>query len=405
MLKPDTFALTALLAALTALGPLSTDMYLPSLPAMTKALGTDIPSVQLTLSAYMFGFALGQIVYGPLSDRNGRRPVLLAGMALYVAASLVAATAWSIEALIAMRFVQAFAACAPVVIGRSIVRDLYHGSRAARELGLMGTIMGVVPAAAPLLGALVETFAGWRLNFGLMAAAGALIATIAALRLPETLHTRAEGRFSIPTVIGDFRHLLRHPSFRLNVTIMSVVFGGLFTFISGSSFILQEMYGLAEITYGIAFGACACAFVSGTLIGRRLIGRRGIDRTIAIGTWCATAGGWIMLAAIGLGSQLWGRNPFEVILPMMLYMIGVGMTQPLAMARAMMPFPSHAGAASSLSGFAQMTFAALVGVGVAALLEWAAAPWPLAASLAVMGTIGALAEWAHGRHAAPAAGH
>src|SRR3954452_24722230 len=156
MLKPDTLALTIVLALLTALGPLSTDMYLPSLPAIAGNLNASTSQVQLTLSAFLLGFAAGQFVYGPVSDTLGRKPVLLFGIGLFTIASVVCAVAPSIEVLIGARFVQALGASGPIVLGRAIVRDLYEGPRAGRELSRMGTIMGVVPALAPIVGGLLS---------------------------------------------------------------------------------------------------------------------------------------------------------------------------------------------------------------------------------------------------------
>ena len=150
-IRPDTVASTVLLALLTSLAALSTDMYLPSLPAIAGELRSTASEVQLTLSAFLIGFALGQLIYGPLSDRYGRKPVLLAGLAIYVAASAACAMATSVDLLIAARFVQAIGACGPMVIGRAIVRDFYSGARAGQELARMGSIMGV-PAVAPILG-------------------------------------------------------------------------------------------------------------------------------------------------------------------------------------------------------------------------------------------------------------
>ncbi len=162
MLKPDTLALTVVLALLTALGPLSTDMYLPSLPAIAAGLNATTGQTQLTLSAFLLGFAAGQFFYGPISDRVGRKPVLLFGLGLFTLASLVCALSPNIETLIGARFLQALGASGPIVLGRAIVRDFYEGPRAGRELSRMGTIMGVVPALAPILGGIIERFFGWQ---------------------------------------------------------------------------------------------------------------------------------------------------------------------------------------------------------------------------------------------------
>jgi DHA1 family bicyclomycin/chloramphenicol resistance-like MFS transporter len=182
-LKPDTLAMTVVLALLTALGPLSTDMYLPSLPAIRADLGATTAGTQLTLSAFLLGFAVGQFVYGPVSDRVGRRPVLLFGLALFTLASLICTLAPSIETLVAARFVQAIGASGPIVLGRAIVRDLYEGARAGRELSRMSTIMGVVPAAAPIFGGLLYQAFGWRSNFAACIAFGVALAAVIVTRI------------------------------------------------------------------------------------------------------------------------------------------------------------------------------------------------------------------------------
>ena len=208
MLKSDTLAMTACLALLTALGPLSTDMYLPSLPAIARDLGATTAGAQMTLSAFLLGFALGQFVYGPVSDKLGRKPVLLAGLALFIAASAACTFAPTIETLIAGRFVQALGGSGPIVLARAIVRDLYEGPRAGRELSRMGTIMGVVPALAPLLGGVLHELAGWRSNFLATVLFGAALFTVAKLRLPETIRARVPGPLSFRSAIGGFSQLL-----------------------------------------------------------------------------------------------------------------------------------------------------------------------------------------------------
>src|SRR5665213_4563879 len=186
-LRPNTLALTAVLGLMTAMGPLSVDMYLPSMPAIARELGTDDAHVQLTLSTFLAGFAVGQFFHGPLSDRYGRKPVLLIAFGLYVIASAACAFTHSIELLILARFVQAVAACGPIVIARAIVRDLYDGPRGGREMARMGMIMGVVPAIAPILGGVLHDLAGWRSIFAVMVLYGLAMTGVVALALPETL--------------------------------------------------------------------------------------------------------------------------------------------------------------------------------------------------------------------------
>src|SRR6185503_8879813 len=172
MLRPGTFGLTVVLAVLTGIGPLTTDMYLPSLPSIANELRAPVAQVGLTISAYLIGFAFGQLIYGPVSDRHGRKPVLLGALLVYFAASLVCALSTSIEMLIAARFVQALGGAGGIVLTRAIVRDLYSGPRAARELSLIGSVMALAPVLAPLLGGVLQTAFGWRSIFILLTVAG-----------------------------------------------------------------------------------------------------------------------------------------------------------------------------------------------------------------------------------------
>ena len=215
MLRPDTFALTALLGLLSAIGPVSVDMYLPSFPEIGRALGASVPQVQLTLSGFLFCFACGQILYGPISDQLGRKPVLLAALLLYVAACIGCALATSIEMLIVLRSLQAFGVAGAPVLTRAIVRDLYEGARAGRELSHMGSIMALAPVVAPSFGGLLQTTFGWRASFVLMTVFG-LCAIAAVMRLlPETMHRPAAGGLSFSSTLRDYGGFLRHRSFLL----------------------------------------------------------------------------------------------------------------------------------------------------------------------------------------------
>ena len=375
-LRPDTLAMTAVLAMLTALGPLSTDFYLPSLPDIARVMQSDVAGAQATLSAFLFGFAGGQILWGPLSDRLGRRPILLFGLGLFILATLACAFAPSIGWLTAARAVQALGASGPIVLGRAMVRDLYEGPRAGRELARMGMIMGLVPAIAPVLGGLLQDLYGWRSTFFASLVFATLLLLVILLLMPETLRARSAQPLSLPSIVRGYGVLLRNRAFRVYVALTALAYAGLFAFISGSSFVLIGLYGLSPVRYGLSFGFGVLGFILGTIIAQRLVGLRGMDGVIGLGVACLAGGGLAMLfcVATGLG------GPLGVVLPMALYACGVGLTMPQAQASAMMPFPDRAGAASSFNGLCQMLLSACVGLLVGQLLRGGALPLPLTMS-------------------------
>lgn len=381
-LRPDTLAMTAVLAMLTALGPLSTDFYLPSLPDIVRVMQTDIAGAQATLSVFLFGFAGGQIFWGPLSDRVGRRPVLLVGLGIFMVSTLACAFAPSIEALTIARAVQALGASGPIVLSRAMVRDLYEGPRAGRELARMGMIMGLVPAIAPVLGGVLQQAFGWRSTFVATLAFAAAVVAMVTFLLPETIRNRSREPLSLGSIIRGFGTLFASRAFRVYVALTALAYGGLFAFISGSSFILIGIHGLTPVQYGLSFSLVVLGFILGTILAQRLVARRGMDGVIALGVRCLAGGGLAMLVCVA--GDFGGVA--GVVLPMALYTCGVGLTMPQAQASAMMPFPDSAGAASSFTGICQMLFSACVGLLVGHALKSGALPLPL-----VMSAIGVAA--------------
>jgi MFS transporter, DHA1 family, multidrug resistance protein len=383
-LRPGTLGLTALLAFMTALGPLSTDLFLPSLPGMARALGSDLQRAQLTLSIYLFAFAIGQIIYGPIADRFGRRPTILGGLALYAMGSALCVMAPTMEMLIAARIPQALGAAAPIVLARAIVRDIYAGPQAAQELSRMGMIMGLVPAVAPLIGGLLDPLFGWRASFVALLTAGLSLAVAVVVLLPETLRERRPEPLSFGSAFGSFGTIARHPVFRANVALSSLTFAGLFSFISGSSFVLQGAYGMSPMGFAIAFSLMCLGFIAGAVTTQAFIGRWGLERTIRNGVACLALGG------AGMAGLMWlGVHPYAAVAaPMALYAFGVGFVLPSASASAMMPFEDRAGAASSLAGLIQSSAGAGTAALMAAFLD--GRPLLMAAVICAMGAAAAL---------------
>lgn len=390
MLRPNTIALTGLLGLLTAFGPVATDMYVPSMPDIGHLLAASTSQVQLTLSSYLVGFAIGQVIYGPLSDIWGRKPVLLMALVLFCTASLACALAPTIGILIAARAAQALGGSGAIVLSRAIVRDLYTGEQAGRELSRIGAVMSFAPVAAPLIGAVVQVAFGWRANFLVIVGIGAFATAVAWRSLPETLAHSAVRPISIAHILRGYAGVMTNRAFLAHLGIAACSYAGLFAWISGSPFVLQNLYGLSAFEFGLAFAAACLGSLASGAIAASLVIHLGLDRTIGLGSLALAAGGLAMLASIFLGLE-W---PISFVLPMVIYHAGLMLTMPQAIAGAMTPFPNCAGTASSLIGLVQQASAASLGAAVGYMVGHAA--WPLAGAIAMMGCL-SFALWAVSR--------
>jgi DHA1 family bicyclomycin/chloramphenicol resistance-like MFS transporter len=312
--------------------------------------------------------------------------VLLFALAFFTIASIACAAAQSIEMLIAARFVQALGGAGAAVIARAIVRDFYSGARAGRELSLMGAVMALAPIIAPMFGGALHIAFGWEANFFLVVVAGVVIATIVWKLLPETLAHPSGEPISLVAIVKGFGGFLADARYLAYLGILTFSFGGLFAWISGSSFVLQRVYSLDPFEFGVAFGVASAGYLAGTLIAAKLVMRAGLGLTIGVGVIAQALGGLFMVLAVALGwtSALW------ILLAIALYLAGLGFTVPQAMAGALTPYPDRAGAASSLFGFVQQSWSALLGAAVGHLLGNSA--WPMAAAIAAMG-VGSLLIW------------
>ncbi|MGB6086327.1 multidrug effflux MFS transporter [Parvibaculum sp.] len=377
---PGTAAFTVFLGALTAVGPLSTDMYLPSLPAIAATFGASTGATQLTLSVHLIGFAGSQLFYGPLSDRYGRRSVLIGGFLLYIFGCFISLYVTSIEQLIAARFVQAIGGGASVVLARAIVRDLYEGADAGEMLARMAAIMGLVPALAPMLGGVVQDVQGWKANFVVMGGFGAVLLFLVMTSLHETLPPARRQSASPLAILINYRRLIADLGYLKYLTIACACFSGLFAFISGSSFVLQGEYGLTPVLYGLCFGAMAGGYVAGSLTGGKLVRRLGIDATLKVGGASAALGGLLMLVGF-----LLVPSALSIALPVIIYGFAVGLTMPQSMAGALTPFPHIAGTASSLLGFVQAIAGAIAGIYVGHAVD--GGPAAMVIIMAVMGVL------------------
>ncbi|WP_420389868.1 multidrug effflux MFS transporter [Marinobacter sp.] len=348
---------TILLAAAVALGPLAIDMYLPALPAMGEALSADTGQVQLTLSIYMVGFALAQLICGPLADRFGRKPIMIGGFLLFAIASVVCALATNIETLILCRFLQALGGSAGPVLGRAAIRDIYSPRDAARIMAILASIMALAPAVAPTLGGFMVVSLGWSSIFLALGGYALIMAVVVAVGIPEPMRPENRQSLRIGSLWKNYRAIASDISFLGYTLTNSLTFAGLFAFLSGSSFVLIDFLGVEPQYFGLFFACIVTGYIGGNLtavgLGRSLTP----DQILIRGLIVAVAGGSLM-AALATAHIY---NVWAVILPQSLLMVGVGMVLPQTMAGALANFPSMAGSASALFGFTQMVVAATVG--------------------------------------------
>jgi len=369
-----------LLGGLTAFGPLSIDMYLPSLPAIGRDLAASESVIQLTLTAYLVGLALGQILAGPLSDRFGRRRPLLVGVAAYVLASLLCATAPVAPVLVGFRLVQGLAGAAGIVIARAIVRDLYVGSAAARYFSRLVLIMGLAPILAPVIGAQVLRFTSWHGIFLTLALVAALLWLGAAVGLPETLPAERRSDGGLRGTLATFRALLADARFIGYALSGGLAFGAMFAYISGSPFVLQGIYHVSPQTFSLIFGINALGFVLASQVNGSLVGRIAPARLLVTGLATAATAGIVLLLMVLIG----GAGLVAILPPLFFLVSSIGLIVPNATALALSRRPNAAGTGSALLGVIQSGVGAIGAplVGVAGI----SSALPMAGVIAVSGT-------------------
>lgn len=353
--------LVLILGALSAFGPLSIDMYLPSLPTLSRDLSASASAAQLTLSACLLGLALGQVIAGPLSDTLGRRRPLLFGLGAYALASLLCAVAPSVNVLIALRLVQGVAGASGIVIARAIVRDRYTGIAAARFFSRLMLVSGIAPIAAPLIGGLLLRFTSWRGVFIVLAIVVTLVLLAAAAGLAESLPPDRRQSGELRTTLATFRRLLVDRAFVGYALSCGLAFAAMFSYISGSPFVIQDIYGLSPQAFSLIFGTNALGIGIVGQISGRLVGRVSPRRLLAGGLTATAVGGAALLLMVIGHAGLVG------ILPALFVMVAsIGMVLPNATALALADHPRTAGSASALLGVLQFAIGAaaapLVGV-------------------------------------------
>lgn len=375
------------LALLLSIQPVTTDLYLPALPALTRSLGAPVSAAQLTLSGLLLAFGCSQMVWGPLSDRFGRRPVLLAGLSIYTVASLGSALAPSMALLVVWRVAQGAAMGAVVMCARAIVRDLYTPLEGARAMSKALTGLGIVACLCAPLGGLLSQWLGWRAALLALTAYAVITLALVALRMPETLARRNPQALQPRALVGTWLHVLKSPTFWAFSLQTTATYGGLFTFLAASSFVYIDVLGLTRTQYGWVMASACVAYLAGTLLCRRLLARHGLLRTVAIAGALSVAGGTLMAAVALLGA----RQPWALLLPFYLFMLGHGIHQPCGQSGAVGPFPQAAGVASALNGFMMMLAAFGIGAWLGMRLDGTV--WPLVNGVWFWSVTLALISW------------
>ena len=381
------FEAATLLALLLGLQPVLTDMYLPALPLIAQSLAAPKSAVQQTMSALILAFGLMQLVWGPVADRFGRRPVLLANLALLVAASVGAALAHDIGALVGWRAAQGAALAAAVVCARAMVRDLYEPYQGAHVMSWALSGLGVLAVAAPLAGGVLAAAFGWRASLAAVAAFAAVSLLWVAWRLPETLGADNRQTLRVGTLVRNAREVVAHRSFRAWALLVAATYGGLFILLSATSYAYIGQLGMTSTQYGATLAGGSLVYLAGTFVCRRWLRVAGLRGAVRRGAGFTLAGG------LGMGAcALLDAPPLPVVLAChALYTFGHGMHQPCGQAGAVGPFPQMAGVASALAG----CFLALVAFGVGLWLGVAldGTLRPVGLGLAFWGSVTAAVAW------------
>jgi DHA1 family bicyclomycin/chloramphenicol resistance-like MFS transporter len=368
------WGLLLLLMAMTAIGPTTLNVLVPALPGLSHALDSNIASVQLTITVYLLALAAGQLVMGPLSDRFGRRPVLIAGLVLTAVASVLAIAMSTVLSLILARILQAAGASAGIVVSRAIIRDLFDRDRAAAMIGLVATVMVVAPTLGPLIGGLLDTAYGWESIFLFTALTSAAVVAWAAITLPETRAANAPHGAQE----GFFRDLARlAASAKFTGYVLAGAFGSstFFAFLGGGPYVIVTLMGRTSAEYGIWFAISSVGYMAGNFAASRLSTRVGVDALIWWGI-VIEAVGVAVATALAAFAQDWG--PAIVFMPQMIVSLGNGLLLPGAIAGAVSVHPQAAGTAAGITGFAQMAVGAALAQYAGTLLAGAGSALPLA---------------------------
>ena len=373
----------AMLALLMGLQPVTTDLMLPALPALAQDLHSPMAPVQLTMSTLILAFGLAQLFWGPVADRVGRRPVLLAGLALYTLASVGGALAGSVSTVVMWRALQGAALAAVVVCARAMVRDLYEPHEGAMVMARALTGLGLLAISSPLVGGLLVAGYGWRSSLLAMGLVGAASGLLIALRLPETARYRRPEATHLRPLLRQVGLTLRHPAFRAWAALVACTYGGLYVFLASSGFVLIGTVGLSPAAAGAMISTCAGAYLCGTLLCRRWLPRFGLVGSVGRAAWFTLA------SALAMGVLAFTPQPsaLAVMAPVWLYALGHGVHMPCSQTGVIGPFPRAAGLVSALAGFSMSCMAFVIGLWLGQALDGTARPFALGMACAALATV------------------
>lgn len=350
--------LVLVLTLLLGLQPLSTDLYLPALPALTATFGGSMTQAQLTLSALLLAFGASQLFWGPISDRVGRRPILIIGLGLYTLSAVGSSFSFSMESLILWRVLQGVAMGAAIMAARALVRDLFNEPVLAAKVmsqGLSG--LGVIACVSTPIGGLLTDVFGWRIALLFLAVVGSVTLGLILLRVEETLSQPKLDALRPRVLLNTWGEILTSHTFWAFALLQSATYAGLFVFLATSSFVFIDILSLSSFQYGVLMFTMSASYITGTLLCRRLLLRMSVQRTVVVGGMFALVGGSLMGVLALLGYQ----GVWFIMAPLYIYMVGHGINQPCAQSGAMGPFPRSAGAATALSSFVMVLIAFCIG--------------------------------------------
>ncbi|AOS99404.1 Bcr/CflA family drug resistance efflux transporter [Exiguobacterium sp. U13-1] len=371
-MTPRRLTLILILGSLAALGPLSIDMYLPAFPDMSRSFDASASLIQLSLTACMLGMALGQLIVGPLSDVRGRKRPLMFALLAYLLASLACAMAPTIEVLIALRFIQGAAGASGIVISRAIVRDLFDGPELTRFFAALSLVNGTAPILAPVIGGQLLRFGDWHFVFYLLAILSTMMLLAVALRLPETLPLERRVEGNLTTTLKTFGRLLTDRVFIGYAFAQAFVMGAMFAYISGSPFVLQNIYGASPQQFSFLFGLNGIGIILAAQIAGRLAGRVDSERLMRISLTIVASASILLFLALTLTEQL-----IFVMIPLFFVVSSVGLISTLGFTLAMQNYGATAGSASALLGLLPMLVGSLVSPLVGIMGEQSAVPMGL----------------------------